>query len=138
MFDGFAGELHAGLSGEDEAVAEDLGSGETFARFFGRVLGGDGLPGAEGDDANIPLALLFRDEASESANGVFADDIGGGTVIFGAPAAPEIDNISRATFLHERNHVLRAEKSTAQVGLNDAVPKILGHEADARPAGNAP
>src|SRR5207249_9886760 len=100
------------------------------------VLGGDRLLGAEGDDANIPLALLFGDEACKSPNRVFADDVCGGAVIFGAPAAPEIYDISGAAFLHKGDDIFRSEKGAAEFGLNYAVREIFGHKADAGPAWN--
>jgi len=96
------------------------------------------LLGAEGDDANIPLALLFGDEACKSPNRVFADDVCGGAVIFGAAAALEIDDISGAAFLHKGDDIFRTEKGAAEVGLNYAVPEIFAHKADAGPAWNTP
>src|SRR5439155_1024734 len=86
----------------------------------------------------IPLALLFGDEACKSPNRVFADDVCGGAVIFGAAAAPEIDDISGATFLHKGDDIFRTEKGAAEVGLNYAVPEIFAHKADAGPAWNTP
>ena len=43
-----------------------------------------------------------------------------------------------AARLHEWNNVLRAQKSSTQIGLDDAVPKIFGHKADTRPTRDAP
>src|SRR3990172_184226 len=77
MFDRFAGEFHSRLCREDKSVAQRFRPRQTFARFFGSVFGGDGLPGAEGDYTDVPFPFFLRAEAGESSNGVFADDGGG-------------------------------------------------------------
>src|SRR5207302_1684467 len=102
MLDRFARHIHARLRGEYEAVAETFRTRQAFARFFGRVFRGDRLLRAEGDDADIPLALFFRNETSKRADGVFADNVRRRAMILRPSAAPEIHDISRATFFHER------------------------------------
>src|SRR4029453_18147982 len=92
----------------------------------------------EGPPANIPPAFLFGDEARESADGVLTDDIGCGAVVLGSAAAPEVDNVAGTARLHEGNDVFRAQESAAEIGLNDAVPKIFGHKADTWPTRDAP
>src|ERR1044071_5948107 len=138
MLHGFPRHLHSHLRGKNETIAQRLGSRQSFARFLRRVFGGDGLLGTEGDDADVPLALFFGNETRERADRVFADDVGCRTVILGAPAAPEIDDVPRALFFHERDHIFGAKKGSAQIGLNHAVPEILAEIAHARPAWNAP
>jgi len=125
VLDRFAGEFHSRLGREDKSVAQRFRPGQTFARFFGRVFGGDGLPGAEGDDTDVPFPFFLRDEAGESSNGVFADDVGGCAVIFRPAAAPEVDDVAGALLLHERHDIFGAEESAAEVRLDDAVPKIF-------------
>src|SRR5438093_8681033 len=108
MFDGLAGELHSCLSGENETVAENVRPRQPLARLVRRVFGGDGLLGTERDNANVPLAFFFGDEASERANGIFADDVGRGAVILRAAAAPKIDDVAATPLFHERDHVFCA------------------------------
>ena len=68
----------------------------------------------------------------------FAHDVGRGAVVFGSAAAPKIDDVAGTALLHKGDNVLGTKKSAAQIGFDDAVPKILAHEAGARPARNAP
>src|SRR6266508_4277278 len=90
MFYGFACHRHSRLSGENETVAENVRPGQPLARLVRRVFGGDGLLGAEGDDADVPFPFFFGDEASECTNRVFADDVSGRTVILRAAAAQRL------------------------------------------------
>ena len=138
MLDGFAGQLHSCLRGEHETVAEAFRAGQTLARFFGRVLRRDRLLWTEGDDADVPLALFFGDKARERANGILADHVRRGAVVLRPAAAPEIHDISGATLFHEGNDVFGAQKSAAEIRLNDAVPKVFAQIAHTRPARNAP
>src|SRR6059036_2512849 len=94
MFYGFIFLLDSCFSGENETVAENVRPGQPLARLVRRVFGGDGLLGTERDNADVPLAFFFGDEASERANRVFADDVGRGAVILRAAAAPKIDDVA--------------------------------------------
>src|SRR6266550_3743587 len=138
MLHGFAGHLHPCLGGEHETIAEAFRAGQTLARFFGRVLRGNRLLWTEGDDADIPLALFFGDKARERANGILTDHVRRGAMILRPAAAPEIHDISRTSLFHEGNDVFGAEKSSAEIRLNDAVPKVFTQMAHPRPARNAP
>src|SRR5262247_1193541 len=138
MFYRLAAELHAGLSRQHKAVAQALGTRQTLSRFLRSILRGDGLLRAEGHDADVPLALFLGDETGEGPDRVIADDIGGGAVVLGPAAAPQVDNVTAAARLHEWDDVLRAQESPSQIGLNDTVPEILAYETDTRPTGNAP
>src|SRR3990172_12254668 len=134
MFDRFAGEFHSRLGREDKSVAQRFRPGQTFARFFGRVFRRDGLPRAESDDADVPFALFFGDKLGEGTDGVFADDVRGGAVVFRPAAAPEVDDVAGALLLHERHDIFGAEESAAEVRLDDAVPKIFAYLSHPSPA----
>src|SRR5262245_54323204 len=138
MFYRLAAELHAGLRRQDKTVAQALGAWQPLSRFLRSILSGNSLLGAEGHDADVPLAFFLGNETGEGPDRVLADDIGRGAVVLGPPAAPEVNNVTAAARLHKWDDVLRAQESPAQIGLNDTVPEILAHETDTRPAGNAP
>src|SRR5215831_12904779 len=134
MFYRLAAELHAGLSRQHKAVAQALGTRQTLSCFLRCILRGDGLLRAEGDDADVPLG----DETGEGPDRVLADDIGRGAVVLGPASAPQINNVTAGSLLHEWHDVFRAQEGPTEIGLNDTVPEILGHETDTRPSGNAP
>src|SRR5215470_8927174 len=138
MFYRLAAELHAGLRRQDKTVAQALGAGQPLSRFLRSILRGDGLLRAEGHDADLPLALFLGNETGEGSDRVLADDIGRCAVVLGPAAAPQVDNVTAAARLHEWDDVLRAQESSTEIGLNDAVPEILAHETDTRPTGNTP
>ena len=138
MFHCLPGELHSGSRREHKAVTQILGTRQALPRFLRRIFRGDGLFGTEGNDTDVPLALFLGDEPREGSDRVFADDVGRSAVILGSAAAPEVDNVSGAARFHKRDDILRAQESSAEIGLNDVVPKILAHEADARPTRDAP
>src|SRR3990172_3800742 len=138
MFDRFAGEFHSRLGREDKGVAQRFRPGQTFARFFGSVFGGDGLPRAKSNDANVPFALFFGDKLGEGTDGVFADDVRGGAVVFRPASAPEVDDVAGVLLLHERHDVFGAEESAAEVRLDDTVPKLFTYVSHRWPARDAP
>src|SRR5688572_33386175 len=59
-------------------------------------------------------------------------------MVLGSAAAPKIDDIAGMALFHKGYDVFGTKKRAAQIGLDHAVPKILAHEAGARPARNAP
>src|SRR5688500_2362408 len=138
MFHRLAGDLHSRLRREHEAVAERFRSGQPPAGFLRGILRCDRVLRTKSDDADVPLALLLRHEARKSPYGIFADHVGRRAVIFRAPAAPKIDDVARAALFHERYDVFGAEKGAAEIGLDDAVPKVFAQIAHARPTRDAP
>src|SRR5438093_5835559 len=111
MFYGFACHLDSCLSGENETVAENVRPGQPLARLVRRVFGGDGLLGAEGDDAHVPLALFLGDEAGERSDRIFTDDVRRCAVILRSAAAPEINAVAATPLFHEWDHVFCAQES---------------------------
>src|SRR5262249_11574264 len=108
MFYRLAAELHAGLSRPHKAVAQALGTRQTLSCFLRCLLSGDGLLRAEGDDADVPLALFLGDKTGEGSDRVLADDIGRCAVVLGSAATPEVNNVTAAARLHKWDDVLRA------------------------------
>src|SRR4030095_10197273 len=69
-------------------MPQQFGTRQALLAFFRRILCGDSLLGTEGNDADVPLPLFLGDEPRESADRIFADDIGCSTVVLCCAAPP--------------------------------------------------
>ena len=133
--DNFAREQHAGLGGEDEAIAYQLGAWIACLDGRGCVLARHRATRADSDDADASFTFLFCKKLRVFSNSDFRNRVGGYsnalwvTHHIAAEATPDVQHMPRASWPHVPQRVLAAEEDASEIGVKHLLSEAPLHLA---------